>query len=317
MCGIVGYIGGRQATPILVNGLRRLEYRGYDSAGVAVWDQGESRVVRCRGKLAGLESLLGGAAGARHARHRAHALGHPRPAVRRERPPAQGRPASRVVHNGIIENHVALRDELMARGQQVLVARPTPRSSPTSSTPSWPPGRPTSPRPCAARSPRVKGAYAIVVLNDKDPTRLVAAKNASPLVVGLRRGRELRRLRRPRDPRPHPRDDLPRRGRDRHHHARRRHASSTSPASARADAASTIDWSAMQAEKGGFKHFMLKEIHEQPRAVADTLGGRIDFAATTTSTLDGIDARRRAGCRARGHASPAAPPTTPRWSASS
>ena len=115
MCGIVGYIGERQATPILLNGLRRLEYRGYDSAGVAVWNNGESRVVRCRGKLKGLEELLGkeqapGGLGIGHTRWATHG----RPSDENAHPHKVG-PIS-VVHNGIIENHLALRAELAAAG---------------------------------------------------------------------------------------------------------------------------------------------------------------------------------------------------------
>src|SRR5688572_30559788 len=115
MCGIVGYVGGRQATPILVAGLRRLEYRGYDSAGVAVWDKGASRVVRCRGKLSALEEKLvkepaPGATGIGHTRWATHG----RPSDENAHPHKVG-PIS-VVHNGIIENHLALRAELVERG---------------------------------------------------------------------------------------------------------------------------------------------------------------------------------------------------------
>src|SRR6188474_331782 len=115
MCGIVGYIGERQATPILLNGLRRLEYRGYDSAGVAVWNNGESRVVRCRGKLKGLEDLLTrepapGQVGIGHTRWATHG----RPSDENAHPHKVG--SISVVHNGIIENHLALRAELVEQG---------------------------------------------------------------------------------------------------------------------------------------------------------------------------------------------------------
>src|SRR5690349_22432424 len=117
MCGIVGYVGTRQATPILISGLRRLEYRGYDSAGVAVWNNGESRVVRCRGKLKGLEDLLTrepapGQVGIGHTRWATHG----RPSDENAHPHKVG-PIS-VVHNGIIENHLALRAELASAGAQ-------------------------------------------------------------------------------------------------------------------------------------------------------------------------------------------------------
>src|SRR6187549_1140140 len=115
MCGIIGYIGGRQATPILVGGLRKLEYRGYDSAGVSVWADGASKVVRCRGKLANLEEKLlkepaPGTIGIGHTRWATHG----RPSDENAHPHKVG--SISVIHNGIIENHMALRQELAAAG---------------------------------------------------------------------------------------------------------------------------------------------------------------------------------------------------------
>src|SRR4051812_14576558 len=116
MCGIIGYVGGRQATPLLIAGLRRLEYRGYDSAGVAVWSaEAGTRVVRCRGKLAGLEDKLAaeplaGTVGIGHTRWATHG----RPSDENAHPHKVG--SVSVIHNGIIENHLALRQELAAAG---------------------------------------------------------------------------------------------------------------------------------------------------------------------------------------------------------
>src|SRR5512138_919524 len=115
MCGIIGYVGARQATPLLVGGLRKLEYRGYDSAGVSVWNDGVSRVVRCRGKLGALEDKLAkdpapGTVGIGHTRWATHG----RPSDENAHPHKVG-PIS-VVHNGIIENHLALRAELIEAG---------------------------------------------------------------------------------------------------------------------------------------------------------------------------------------------------------
>src|SRR5258708_24508350 len=117
MCGIIGYIGARQATPLLVGGLRKLEYRGYDSAGVSVCDNGVSRVVRCRGKLGNLEDKLAkepapGTVGIGHTRWATHG----RPSDENSHPHKVG-PIS-VIHNGIIENHLALRAELASGGAQ-------------------------------------------------------------------------------------------------------------------------------------------------------------------------------------------------------
>src|SRR5215212_8790394 len=116
MCGIIGYIGNRQATPLLIGGLRKLEYRGYDSAGVSVWNDGVSRVVRCRGKLGNLEEKLKsepalGTVGIGHTRWATHG----RPSDENSHPHKVG-PIS-VIHNGIIENHVGLRVRLKASGR--------------------------------------------------------------------------------------------------------------------------------------------------------------------------------------------------------
>ena len=116
MCGIVGYVGTRKATPILLGGLRRLEYRGYDSAGIAVCDGGQAHLVRCQGKLAALEKLLAekspvGACGIGHTRWATHG----RPSDENAHPHKAG-PIS-VVHNGIVENHVELRERLIASGR--------------------------------------------------------------------------------------------------------------------------------------------------------------------------------------------------------
>jgi glutamine---fructose-6-phosphate transaminase (isomerizing) len=274
MCGIVGYVGGRQATPLLIGGLRRLEYRGYDSAGVSVWDSGTSRVVRCRGKLQNLENKLltepaPGLIGIGHTRWATHG----RPSDENAHPHKVG--AISVIHNGIIENHLALRQELAAAGAKFtsetdteLFAHLIDRAIKAGATDIT----------TAVRTALVKvhGAFAFVVMSDADPSTLVAAKNASPMVVGLGDGEnfiasdvtailsETRKILfieegelvtvtksevKITDFEGRPKTREPK----------------------------IITWSAMQAEKGGFKHFMLKEIHEQPRAIADTLVGRVDL----------------------------------------
>src|SRR5262245_48062606 len=183
MCGIVGYVGSRQATPILVAGLRKLEYRGYDSAGVAVWNDGATRVVRCRGKLAALEEKLGrepaiGTVGIGHTRWATHG----RPSDENAHPHRVG--SVSVIHNGIIENHLSLRQELASQGAKFtsetdtelfahLIDRMLAAGAPDLTT---------AVRKALAK---VHGAYAFVVMSDKDPGTLVAAKNASPMVVGL------------------------------------------------------------------------------------------------------------------------------------
>src|SRR6185503_14179105 len=171
MCGIVGYVGGRQATPILVGGLRKLEYRGYDSAGVSVWSDGASRVVRCRGKLAALEEKLlkepaPGSVGIGHTRWATHG----KPSDENAHPHKVG--SVSVVHNGIIENHLALRQELAAGGSKFtsetdteLFAHLVNRAVKQGATDLT----------AAVRNAlsKVHGAYAFVVMNDLDPTTLV------------------------------------------------------------------------------------------------------------------------------------------------
>jgi len=186
MCGIIGYIGSRQATPLLVGGLRKLEYRGYDSAGVSVFNDGLSRVVRCRGKLGNLEEKLTkepapGTVGIGHTRWATHG----RPSDENSHPHKVG-PIS-VIHNGIIENHLQLRQELVASGSHFssetdteifahLVERQIVEGAENLTI--------------AVRKAlqKVRGSYAFVVMSDKEPGTLVAAKNSSPLVVGLGEG---------------------------------------------------------------------------------------------------------------------------------
>ena len=274
MCGIVGYVGARQATPLLIGGLRKLEYRGYDSAGVSVWSNGASRVVRCRGKLQNLEDKLlkepaPGTIGIGHTRWATHG----RPSDENAHPHKVG--AISVIHNGIIENHLALRQELAAAGAKFSSETDTElfahlidrvvRSGVKDLT-------------AAVRTAlaKVHGAYAFVVMDDDDPTKLVAAKNASPMVIGLGDGEnfiasdvtailaETRKILFIEE------GELITITKD-------SVAITDFEGRPKTREPKIITWSAMQAEKGGFKHFMLKEIHEQPRAVADTLVGRVDL----------------------------------------
>ncbi len=285
MCGIVGYVGARQATPILINGLRRLEYRGYDSAGVAVWSAAGGRLVRCRGKLANLEEKLlkepaPGHIGIGHTRWATHG----RPSDENAHPHKVGDIS--VVHNGIIENHLALRQELMQSGSKFtsetdteifahLVDRAV-RGGAADLT-------------AAVRQAllKVRGAYSFVVMNDKDPTTLVAAKNASPMVVGLGDGEnfiasdvtailsETRQMIFVEE------GEVVTVTKD-------KVVFCDFEGKVRQREPKTITWSATQAEKSGFKHYMLKEIHEQPRSVADTLVGRVDLEKDDV-ILDGIE----------------------------
>ena len=275
MCGIVGYVGPQQCAPILVEGLRRLEYRGYDSAGLAVHGARGIEIVRAVGKLANLEGALGrsplsGTTGIGHTRWATHG----RPSEVNAHPHVAGSVA--VVHNGIIENHVALRRELEASGVRFasdtdteIVAHLVDQALSG--------GAADLAAAVRAALHRVRGAYAIAVLSSRAPDRMVVAKADSPLVIGIGEGEMLcasdipallaytRRLVLLHDGEV---ATLTRSGAQ----------ITTLDGASVTRAAKTIDWSATQAEKGGFKHFMLKEIHEQPRAVEDTLRGRVDLA---------------------------------------
>ena len=269
-------MGKERAAPILLNGLRRLEYRGYDSAGVAVHPAGAGAkafdVVRTVGKLRNLESALKekelpGSVGVGHTRWATHGA----PSEVNAHPHVAGDIA--VVHNGIIENHVAIRAELRAAGHKILsdtdtelVAHLIQREQA---------GGKSFVDSVRAALARLEGAYAIAVLSLKDPDRIIVAKNCSPLVVGLGDGET------------YAGSDIPALlpyTRDMIFLEDGEMAVLTKAGAAITDlkgnvverAPKHIDWSPMMAEKAGYKHFMLKEIFEQPRALEDTLRGRLD-----------------------------------------
>ena len=285
MCGIVGYIGDRQATPILLGGLKRLEYRGYDSAGIAVSDGGQSEVVRCQGKLIALEERMKqkpvpGTVGIGHTRWATHG----KPSDENAHPHKVG-PIG-VVHNGIIENHMVLRDKLIASGANFtsetdteifahLIAQEIARTGGS------------LPEAVHKAVAMVSGTYALLVVNDKEPDLLVAVRNASPMVIGLGQGENFVAsditaiLSETRDVIFVEERELVT--------VRRTGVEIYDFDGNRVERASkAITWTAVQAEKSGYRHYMLKEIHEQPRAVADTLTGRVDLEHDTVQ-LDGID----------------------------
>jgi glucosamine--fructose-6-phosphate aminotransferase (isomerizing) len=284
MCGIVGYVGGRQALPFLLSGLKRLEYRGYDSAGVAVAGPRGLQVVRRQGKLSVLEGVVAseppaGTLGIGHTRWATHG----RPSEVNAHPHTAG--AVTVVHNGIIENHLALRAELEAAGRTFtsetdteIFAHLIDAASATGM------GLADAVR---AALRRVEGTYALVVISERDPGRIVAAKNASPLVVGLGANETFLASDVPAllD---HTRDVIYLEDGD--------VAEIQRGGVVVTDLAGTpvnrprriIEWNTAQAEKAGYPHFMLKEIFEQPQAVTDTLRARLS-AESGDAVLDDID----------------------------
>lgn len=270
MCGIVGYIGDRPAQPIIIDGLKRLEYRGYDSSGIAVVEGSELKIERAVGKLAALEKRLveplSGRAGVGHTRWATHGSPTEENAHPHE---ADG---VVVVHNGIIENYLSLKEELKAQGCNFrsetdtevichLVSLELKKGLGLSE---------------AVRRAllRVKGSYALAILWKGSPDELIAARNESPLVVGLGDGENFIA------------SDIP----AILHHTRNMIflddgeiavVTKTGVEVRRLDGTrvekpiQTITWSPALAEKGGYRHFMLKEIFEQPRAIIDSFRGRV------------------------------------------
>ncbi len=289
MCGIMGYVGPRQALPILLDGLRRLEYRGYDSAGVAVLENGHIELRKAAGKLSILEGMVGtrplsGRVGIGHTRWATH--GNPTDVNAHPHSDCSGRHV--VIHNGIIENYLPLRERLVAQGHRLRSDTDTEViahliEEALAGLPADHPDR----LEAAVRSAvgETRGAYAIVVMSADHPERIVAVRMISPLIVGLGKGEMLLASDIP-ALLPHTREvlivgdgemaiieaggvritDLAGRPIDR--------------------APERITWNAAMAEKGGYPHFMLKEIHEQPRALHETTMGRLD--RDDAVELDGV-----------------------------
>lgn len=271
MCGIVGYIGKKDAVAILIDGLKRLEYRGYDSAGIAVLQDGQIQLRRSAGKLANLEDTvkknpLAGTIGVGHTRWATHG----KPSEENAHPHTDCSGDLVVVHNGIIENYHLLKKQLIKEGHifksetdTEVVAHLIEKHY-----------KDDLYRALQDTLKELAGSYALGVISKKDPTTLVAARNGSPLILGVGEGEYF--------------------------------IASDAPAilqytknviylddgdSARLTAAESIiynkkgqeiskkvnviTWDPVMAEKAGFKHFMLKEIFEQPQVILDTFRGRV------------------------------------------
>ena len=275
MCGIVGYIGPKKVVPLILDGLRRLEYRGYDSAGIAVVQQnGKMEVRRASGKLRNLEEAIAkapfdGLYGVGHTRWATHG----RPTEENAHPHRDCTGQVVVVHNGIIENYVELKHQLQAEGHKFVTETDTEVVAHL--VEKYMDGGPLEE---AVRKTvrQLKGVYALVILSTKDPNKIVAARMGPPSVIGLGEGEYLVA------------SDIP----ALLHHTRKMFfmgdgdLAILTPKGVRVmdhDAHPVerpiqhITWDPIQAEKGGFKHFMLKEIYEQPRAVRDTLLGRMSL----------------------------------------
>ena len=272
MCGIVGYIGPKQAQDVLLHGLSKLEYRGYDSAGIAIFDNGEISVRKSVGRLANLAELvdgtdrISGSQGIGHTRWATHG----RPSDRNAHPHADDHGNFTVVHNGIIENYLALREELTAKGHTFLSETDTEVVAHLLDE-LWAGNLFDTVLQVVKR---IHGAYALGIMTKHEPGKLIAVRKQSPLVIGLGKGENFIA------------SDIP---------AILEYTRDVyilddgEIAVLTADSVKTFDlegnatqkevyevtWTASAAEKGGYDHFMLKEIHEQPKAIADTLTGRI------------------------------------------
>jgi len=271
MCGIIGYVGERDATTILIEGLRRLEYRGYDSAGIAVLQDGDIEVRRCVGKLDALERLLlkspvSGGTGVGHTRWATHG----RPSDGNAHPHRAGRVV--LIHNGIIENYMALRATLIEKGRELQSETDTEIISHLIDD-LMEQGHDFEAATRAAVA-KLQGSFAIVVLCQGEPGRLLAAKSATPIVIGLGDGEQFLA------------SDIP----ALLDHTRNvlfledGEIADVTRAGVRLSrfdgtpverAPRRITWDPVTAQKGGFKHFLAKEIHEQGQAIVDTMRGRL------------------------------------------
>lgn len=277
MCGIVAYIGGQNATPIIVNGLKKLEYRGYDSAGVAVLQNGKIEVRRDAGKIARLEALiaeqpLSGSIGIGHTRWATHGA----PNQQNAHPHLSSNGEIVIVHNGIVENYLSLRDELLAEG--AVFHSETDTETIVFLIERYFAVTQDLAKAVQLTMKRVKGAHGIVVMSAKEPDKLLAARlgNAGGVAIGRGNGEMFIA------------SDLPAIV----EHTREitflengqmavvtRQGVSIQTLDGQKVPAQIqhIPWDPVSAEKGNYRHFMQKEIHEQVRSLSDTMIGRIDF----------------------------------------
>jgi glucosamine--fructose-6-phosphate aminotransferase (isomerizing) len=272
MCGIVGYIGSREAVPVIVDGLRRLEYRGYDSAGVAVFAEDQRLDVRrASGKLRNLEEVirnkpLSGSYGIGHTRWATHG----RPTEENAHPHRDCKGQIVVVHNGIVENYLALRKQLTAEGHQFVTETDTEVIAHLVEK------HLNGNLETAVRAAlkEISGVFAISVISSSDPRKIVAARSGPPVVVGLGQDEFFVASDVPAIL-SYTRDIIFLNDGD--------VAVLTAEGVRFTDfdgktvrrTVSHILWDPIMAEKGGYKHFMLKEIFEQPRAIKDTMLGRV------------------------------------------
>ena len=271
MCGIVGYIGDKQAAPFLLDGMSKLEYRGYDSAGIAVYEKGKIRVEKCVGRLESLrQKLVGnvpvGTVGIGHTRWATHG----RPSDRNAHPHTDSSGDFVVVHNGIIENYMALKEALLEKGHVFLSETDSEVVAHLMEDNFNGNFEETVKKVLGM----IEGSYSLVFMCAQEPDKLICTKKDNPLVIGLGNGENFIA------------SDIPAIIAK----TRRTYIMNDGEiATVTKDAVWVqdingmpiskkvfeVNWNAEAAEKGGFEHFMLKEIYEQPKAMRDTMTGRV------------------------------------------
>ncbi|MCT8976440.1 glutamine--fructose-6-phosphate transaminase (isomerizing) [Clostridium sp. CX1] len=307
MCGIVGYVGKRQAAPILVEGLSKLEYRGYDSAGVAIIDEaGNMNVSKCKGRLANLEGKLEqepvqGLIGIGHTRWATHG----EPSDRNSHPHTNEKETISVVHNGIIENYMHLREWLISKGYKFYSETDT-EVIPNLVDYFYDGNLLDAVMKAVSK---MEGSYALGVVSTYEPDKIVAVRKDSPLIVGV--GAEENFIA----------SDVPailNQTRDVYYLNDKEFVVLTETGveiySAEGEKINKelhhVTWNADAAEKGGFEHFMIKEIHEQPKVIKDTMTSRImpgkpvtlDDIKITKEQIENIDKVYIVACGTAYHA---------------
>ena len=283
MCGIVGYVGRKKVVPVIIEGLRRLEYRGYDSAGIAVGSPNTALLEVCRapGKLGNLEEVLrdhplDGTFGIGHTRWATHG----RPTEENAHPHRDCTGRIVVVHNGIVENYLDLKRELTAQGHKFVTETDTEIIAhliEQIQNDAAAAGTPILLEDAVRRAvKRLTGAFALGILSSAEPDKIIAARSGPPVVIGVGEGEYFVA------------SDVP----GILHHTRNIYfLADGDMAILTLDGVKLTDfngkpierelqriqWDPIQAEKGGYKHFMLKEIWEQPRAIRDTTLGRVSL----------------------------------------
>ncbi|MFZ0925326.1 MAG: glutamine--fructose-6-phosphate transaminase (isomerizing) [Halobacteriota archaeon] len=270
MCGIVGCIGNRSVTPIIVESLKRLEYRGYDSAGIATLNGAEIDITKTEGKIADLENILSltnnACVGIGHTRWATHGI----PSSTNAHPHADCSGSFAVVHNGIIENFQALKDELTSKGH--IFSSETDTEVLAHLCEDCYNG--DLERAVREALLRVEGSYAIAVISDNEPDVIVAARKDSPLIVGLGDGEnflasDIPAIRKYTNKIIYINDgEIVRLTRDNVTVSTLQGVNVEKPVT-------IVEGSIQDAERGGYEHFMLKEIHEQPKALRDTMEDRL------------------------------------------